>query len=355
MQRRENLLSMYHRTGYEKAEYSFSLCPDLVKEFYKRTGSKTNCDQYYDFAVRYLPQGYVKEHDKRIYRKYFSRIVAEDTEIDMWGVGHEKGSEAAAHMTRFVHPMEMFTEPDQIKKYPFPSFDSFDDGTLQTYAEQWKREDYIVGASMEATIWETAWYMRGMENLMMDMMEDSECAEILLDQVTKSACQRAACFAKAGADIICTGDDIGMQRTPLMSVALWRKWIKPRFKKVVDTIKNIKPDTLVQYHSCGFVEPFIEDLIEVGVDILNPIQPESMSFENLHSLYGDRLSFNGTIGTQTTMPFGKPEEVYAITQNNLRIAGNKGGLFCCPTHLLEPEVPYENIEAYIAAVREYKV
>jgi len=111
---------------------------------------------------------------------------------------------------------------------------------------------------------------------------------------------------------------------------------------------------LVFYHSCGFVEPAIPGLIDAGVDILDPVQPECMDFAKLHALYGDRLSFHGTIGTQTTMPFGTPAEVEAVVKRNLDIAGPRGGLMPAPTHLVEPEVPWENMEAFIRACRNYR-
>ena len=98
----------------------------------------------------------------------------------------------------------------------------------------------------------------------------------------------------------------------------------------------------------------IPHLIDAGVDVLNPIQSECMDFEEIYRKYGDRISFHGTIGTQTVMPFGTPEEVKAEVWKNLDIAGEKGGLMVAPTHMLEPEVPMENILAYVEACREYK-
>ena len=123
---------------------------------------------------------------------------------------------------------------------------------------------------------------------------------------------------------------------------------------MIQTAKAVNPDILISYHSCGYVEPFIPELIEVGVDILNPIQPECMDFKDIFDKYKRQISFNGTIGTQKLMPFGTPEEVKKEVKRNLDIAGEKGGLFCCPTHLLEPEVPWENIEAYVNACNNYK-
>ena len=139
----------------------------------------------------------------------------------------------------------------------------------------------------------------------------------------------------------------------MMSTDMYREWLKPRLAKVIAAAKRIKPDILISYHSCGYITPFIDDLIEIGVDILNPVQPECMDFAEIHEEFGSRISFNGTLGTQTLFPHGTPDEVRAEVFKNLSIAGDKGGLFCCPTHMLEPEVPWENIEAYVEAIRDF--
>ena len=138
-----------------------------------------------------------------------------------------------------------------------------------------------------------------------------------------------------------------------MSLDVYKKWILPRLKHVIEAARAINPDIVIIYHSCGYVEPFIPLWIEAGIDVLNPIQSECMDFEKIHAAYGDQISFHGTVGTQTVMPFGTPEEVKAYVKRNLDIAGKKGGLMIAPTHLLEPEVPWENIMAYIEACREY--
>ena len=140
----------------------------------------------------------------------------------------------------------------------------------------------------------------------------------------------------------------------MMSETLYTTWIQPRLKKVIDTARAINPELIIFYHSCGFITPFIPHLIDAGIDVLNPIQPECMNFAEIHRQFGDKLSFYGTIGTQTTMPFGTPEDVRREVFQNLEIAGDKGGLICAPTHMLEPEVPWENIEAYVKACEDFK-
>jgi uroporphyrinogen decarboxylase len=135
---------------------------------------------------------------------------------------------------------------------------------------------------------------------------------------------------------------------------MYRTWLKPRLTRVIAAAKAAKPDILISYHSCGYVLPFIDDLIDAGVDILNPVQPECMAFAELQAQYGERLSFNGTIGTQQLMPYGTPQQVRDEVRRNLELAGEKGGLFCCPTHMLEPEVPWANVEAYVEAVKHFR-
>ena len=205
---------------------------------------------------------------------------------------------------------------------------------------------------MQMTIWEAAWYIRSMPDLLMDMMLGDEKATVLLDRITEYAIRRVKLYTEAGVDILSLGDDVGMQSGPLMSVDLWEYWIKPRFKSVIDAARKINPDVLVFYHSCGDATAFIEGLIDCGVDILNPIQPECMDFNQIHETYGDRLSFWGTLGTQQLLPFGTPEQVREVSLDRICTVGSKGGLILGPTHLVEPEVPFENLVAMKNAARE---
>ena len=136
---------------------------------------------------------------------------------------------------------------------------------------------------------------------------------------------------------------------------IFRTVIAPELiRRIIDEVKKVNPDILIFYHSCGLIEPLIPQLIEAGIDVLNPIQCECMDFEEIHKEYGSQVSFHGTIGTQTVMPHGTPEEVKQAVWENLDTAGEKGGLFVAPTHMVEPEVPLENILAYVEACRTYR-
>lgn len=287
-------------------------------------------------------------------RYYKGKDFREGTRIDGWGVAHEPGSTAAFHMTLMHHPMEDFDSAEQIMAYPLPVYDPSGLDSQRKQVRLLHEADRAAMGGMQCTIWETAWYMRGMENLMCDMKSEDPMAEALLDRVADLAVLRASSYAKAGADAIFLGDDIGTQSTLMMSEGMYAEWLKPRLKRVIDAARDINPEIIVFYHSCGHVTEFIPHLIKAGIDVLNPVQPECMDFRELHGRYGDRLSFHGTIGTQSVMPFGTPEEVRRTVFDNLDAAGEKGGLYVCPTHLLEPEVPVENVIAYINACAEYR-
>jgi uroporphyrinogen decarboxylase len=353
MNARENLLCVFRRQGFESVPVQFYLCPSLCETFKQQTGSDLAYQDYFQMPMREVEFPKVTAQDAVDWKKYYADDLKAGVLFDQWGVAHEPGSKAAAHMTRMRHPMAEFNSLEQIQSYPFPNFASVDTTELQKQIDDIHSRGLAVYAAMECTIWETAWYLRDMTKIMMDMSTEDEKAIWLLDKVTELACIRTSTFAHLGVDVIRIGDDVGMQSALMMSEDFYRQFLKPRLAKVIKAAKEVKPDIIMQYHTCGFITPLIGDFIEAGIDVLNPVQPECMDFSDIHAEFGDRLSFSGTVGTQTTMPFGTPEEVKQVTLRNLEIAGDKGGLLCCPTHLLEPEVPWGNIIAYVQACQEF--
>ena len=351
MNQRENLLALFRREPFEWLPAEFSLCPSLEEEYRRQTGSPLPYQDYFEMPWRNVPDLTVP-FDRERYLPYYTQLKP-GSSIDLWGVAHEPGSEAAKHMTYLRSPLRGIDSLQEIMAYPLPDF-RLDDGAAQRESvEAIHARGLAACGNMQMTVCGTGWYPRGMEDLMMDMMSEDPIAGYLLDAVTERAACRAASYAKAGADFLFLGDDIGMQRTPMMSTELYCRWLKPRLAQVIRAAREVNPEILIAYHSCGHATPFLPHLIEAGVDILNPVQPESMDFPAIYREFGGRLSFHGTIGTQTTMPFGTPEEVRATVRGHMAIASAFGGLLPAPTHLLEPEVPWENILAYVQACREF--
>ncbi len=358
MTQRENLLSLLRKQGYEWIPAEFSLCPSLVEEYRKHHGaSGKDYQTHFGMPWRIIAPPRADqdceggEGTARFFPYHGAK--AEKIVIDQWGVGHESTA-SSMHMSKMHHPLADAEDAEEILAYPMPKYSEENNRDLPEKIKRIHDAGFASCAKMGMTLWEISWYIRGMENLMMDMAADEELAEAMFEKSFEMSLQRAKLYANAGTDILFIGDDIGMQSSIMMSEEMYLKWIWPRQKKLIAAAKAIKPDVIVFYHSCGYIKPFIPYLIEAGVDVLNPVQPECMDFAEIFEKFGDKLSFHGTIGTQSTMPFGSAEDVKKAVKRNLDIAGPKGGLFVAPTHLLEPEVPWENIEAYASACREYK-
>jgi len=269
------------------------------------------------------------------------------------GIGHIPSSKY--HFDKYIFPMRNFTNPKEVEEYPWPDEPPYDDAyheALKKSVEDIKAKDLITVGN-GGSIFETAWYLRGMDNLLADFVLNEDLAAALLDNITEKNVRSARAAGIAGAEMLGTGDDVGMQHRMIMSPDEWRTWIKPRFAKVISAAREHNPDIHVRYHSDGFIEPIIPDLIEIGVTILNPVQPECMDPVKLKEQYGDRLAFDGTMGIQTTMPFGTTEDVDREVKRMIETVGKGGGLIIAPTHVLEPEVPIENIKAFLEAVDKY--
>ncbi len=346
----ENYFSIAKRKGVGKVPVEFYMCPSLQEKFIayqKETGFsfQRSAIKIYDKPVA--------QAEGKDFLKYYNQSFKEGTQFDIYGVAHEPGSAAAFHMRKMYAPMTEFDSEEQILTYLWPEYTADALDSTVTAVKRLHENDQIAVGGLECTVWERAWYLRGMENLMADMMMEEPIAEALFDRVTELAVRRAESYARSGVDAILLGDDIGMQHSLMMSESLYCEWLKPRLTRVIRAAKAVNPDILIFYHSCGFVTPMIPHLIDAGIDVLDPVQPECMDFREIHDKFGDVLSFHGTIGTQTTMPFGTPDDVRREVFKNLEIAGEKGGLFVSPTHLLEPEVPVENVVAYIKACQDF--
>lgn len=351
-------------------DLSWGLAPALKARLQRITGSG-DPDEYFQLDVRFVSPELSKGWDtipgindeahldpdseakEAAFRLYLGTQTSE-LAITEWGVGHRRGS--IYHFIQFIHPLATARSVAAIERFPFPTFDE---------PWRWKRIDEIIAgyhqrglcvAGMAAsTIFETAWQLRGFENLLEDFILNPDLANSLLDTVTEIRCAVVGELVRRGVDVLVLGDDVAQQGGMLINPEMWRQWLRPRLTKVIAAARRANPNILVLYHCDGNLRPIIPDLIQIGVDILNPVQPECMSPESLKEEYGHYLSFWGTIGTQTTFPFGTPQQVKDEVQLRIETVGQDGGLLLGPTHVLEPEVPWENIVAFFEAVEEFGV
>ena len=161
---------------------------------------------------------------------------------------------------------------------------------------------------------------------MTDLVTNPELAECILDIPYQYHLAAARKLVEMGVDMIWTGDDVGTQRAMLMSPRMWRRFLKPRMATFIATLKAINPQVKVAYHTDGTAWPIIPDLIEIGLDILNPVQPACMDPAELKRQYGQNLCFWGSIDEQHTLPFGTSQDVADEVLLRLRTIGRDGGL-----------------------------
>jgi len=210
----------------------------------------------------------------------------------------------------------------------------------------YKDEYWIVGVTV-TTIFETAWALRGYDQMLVDFIDNPDLAERLLDIPYRYHLTAAKKLVDMGVDMIWTGDDMGMQTGMLISPRLWRKFFKPRMANFIASLKAINPQVKVAYHSDGNISAIIPDLIEIGLDVLNPIQPACMDPAELKRKYGDRLCFWGSMDEQHTLPFGSTAEVSSEVLTRLNTIGKDGGLILGPTHHVQLDTPLENFWAMV--------
>jgi len=348
MSPRERVVTAMRREQPDMVPKAVKFSPALQETFEKVTGH-SDPKEYFGCEGRGI--GFRGPRQATDFSPYYAEGYPEGTTFNEYGTGRAPGD--FYHFTRRLYPLAGATTTEELEEYPWPDFKpEYRHAHLEEECKRLHDQDMPVSGGV-GSIWEQGWQLVGMQGLMMAMMRDRDFAAYILDRITEDRTFRARRAAEAGADMITCGDDIGMQDRLMMSPDMWREWLKPRWRKVIRAAKDVNPDILAFYHTDGYVVPLIDDMIEIGWDILNPVQPECMDPAELKKQYGDRLAFCGTIGTQTTMPFGTTEEVKATVKERMETVGVGGGLWIAPTHRLEPEVPWENVVALFEAIDEY--
>ena len=186
---------------------------------------------------------------------------------------------------------------------------------------------------------------------MMDFVMNPDLAERILQIPYQYYLTAAKKLVEMGVDMIWTGDDFGQQHQLMMSPQMWRRIFKPRYREFYAVLKRLNPDIIIAHHSDGYIEPIISDFIEIGLDVLQTVQPQSMDPAKLKNAYGDKLSFWGTMDVQHTFPYGTPVDVANEVRQRIDIVGQDGGLILAPAHGIQPDVPLENLRAFYTTLR----
>ncbi len=348
MSPRERVMTAMRREQPDRVPKEAGFTPAIREMFERETGA-TNERDYFGMERRSV--GFRRPEKLPDFSPWYPEGIPEGTTLNEYGTGRVPGD--FYHFTKRIYPLTRAQTIEELEEFPWPDYtpawrhEHLEESVAALHAGEW----FVSGTV--GHIWETSWQLTRMEKLMQDMAFNPRFAGYIFDRVTADRAFMARRHAEAGADMIHCGDDVGMQDRLMMSPKMWREWLKPCWRRVIAAAKDVNPEILAWYHSDGDVREIIEDLIEIGFDILNPVQPECMDPAALKRRYGDRLAFWGCVGTQTTMPFGTPEDVHAVVRELVATVGEGGGLLIAPTHVLEPDVPWENVIALFEAVDQY--
>jgi len=247
-------------------------------------------------------------------------------------------------------PLRDVDNISDLINHPSPSLELWDYDSYREVLKNYK--DFFVWLNMNGCF-DFARFMRGTEEFFMDLVYEPRKAEVLLDKVNELAIEFfGRCIEKVKdlVDGVYLGDDFGTQQGLAISPDMWRKYIKPRYKKLISIIKD--NDLKYCHHSCGGVYPIIPDMIELGVDVLNPIQPlaRGMEPEILGKEFGKDIAFYGGIDEQRTLPCGTVEDVKNEVLNRIDTLGRYNGYIVAPSHAFQPDTPIENVIAVYEAV-----
>ena len=335
---------------------------NYLKKFAPNLFPSVLCDRFQQLScVHEEMLKHWKVDTRHVCAKFLEKKINNNSYFDAFGIKHE--SIFSPHFNQIIYfnqvewPFRSTWKIEDIENFKWPKLEQKQLDEACTAAKMFHDQDYAAildppsGGVLETTVW-----MVGIKRFFTDLHAHFEFFESLIDHVTNTfylPYWNEVLSEDLGEwiDIVLIGDDFGMQDRMIISPHMWRKFVKPRLQKVVQTIKELAK-VKVQLHSCGSIYPIIPDLIEIGIDVLNPLQPKAqdMDHQNIKTEFGDRICFHGGVDIQEVMPRGSPEEVQQEVQRVFRTLGADGtGYIRATAHNILADVPLENINAYIQA------
>lgn len=240
-----------------------------------------------------------------------------------------------------------------IENYNFP--DPFAPGRFEKAKrdiKKFKNTHYIIG-DCELSIFELAWHLTGMQEYMIAMAMEEPWVKVLNDKVEAWTLRLARQLVTEGVDAIWFGEDLGTQTSMLISPDMWRVEFKPRYARMIEELRKMNPEVLFIIHSDGAVAPLVDDFIEIGFSIYNPVQPNvpGSDPEELHRKYGDRISFFGGIDQQVLLPSGDVQALRDEIKRRHQVMGRDGNYLMAPAHIIQADTSPEMVVAMIAAIK----
>lgn len=362
MNSKQRVLTALRRTGLpDRVPLQFDLHRGLLDQFSAKLGIPVNYSPSYYEDVTYR----ISANDLRtalgsdcvvvgggLPAGYSHPRTADGSIVNEFGMTMRQG---LLYMDVIGCPLANVTSADEVASFPFP--DPYAPGRMDFAARDIARfgADFFLIGDIELTMFEMAWHMVGLEKFMIDLVSREPYVEALLDKCMAFSIGIGKQLVALGVDAVWAGDDFGAQNGMMISPRLWRSVFKPRFREVFAEMKAVNPDVIIAYHCDGAIAPILDDLIEIGLEVFNPVQPNVPGHEAdaLKSRFGDRLSFWGAMDQQQLLPFGTPDEIEAEVKAKIEALGRGGGYLCSPAHIVQADTSVANMEAFIAAVKKH--
>ena len=281
------------------------------------------------------------------------------TVVDEWEVPWYKAP-GSFYTFPASHPMKT-AGMEEVEKFPWPDPNELSrfEGLRERARQLFERTDYALVAegTTGVGVFDMSWHLRGMENIFLDMMIHPDFTEALFQRLTDFYVAVYRNYMQAIGEyiqMVIYYEDLSGQDGPLISPALYRKFVKPCHRRIFKAIKDHTAAKLC-VHTCGSVYAFLDDFVELGVDVLNPVQISARDMEphRLKQKYGPALSFHGAIDTQKFLPRATPAEVKEEVRRIMGILGKGGGYLFSSCHSIQPDVSPENILALFSSAFEY--
>ena len=347
----ERYLNSIKRKPFDRIPFTVSMTGEMADKLIKYTGCDYNELMYgiFDIDMMSAGPGYIGPP---------AAVYEDGTYENMYGVkmrnvsyGHGIYSEA------FEYPLASAETVDDIKRYKWPAADMFEYKGM--FEKLRKYPDYPFNVGYLALGW-SSWEMRGMEKFMEDLYTEEALAEAIINEISdfgyayfKSILESAKEYEGVNLTSIYLADDWGTQEGLLISIEMFRRFFKPHYKRIIDMAHAA--GVMVEFHCCGSQPKLIPEFIDLGVDILNPLQTSAKDMipHKLKEDFGDYITFAGGVDVQTVLPQGTLESVRKEVIHLLDTVGKDGGYILSPSHAIQVDTPPENIVAMVDAVYEY--
>ncbi|AEF80487.1 uroporphyrinogen decarboxylase family protein [Leadbettera azotonutricia] len=339
----------------DRVPIQFDLCKSLIEHFSKQYGIES------DYSISYYEDLSYRISANELRTKMGSDCIVVGGEVASDFTSQKiRDNVATNELGMHMMPTSLYVE---VVKCPLDGVEDAKD--VEAYNlpnprapgrfEKAKRDiarfgkDYFVIGDCEISLFEMAWHLTGLENYMMGLAGEEDWVEALNDKVEQFSTGICEELVKAGVDAIWLGEDLGSQVSTLISPSMWRQFFRPRYERLIKKLKAINPGIIIIMHSDGAVAPLLDDFIEMGIGVFNPVQPNVPGSDpaELAQKYGGRINFFGGIDQQGLLPAGNIAAIEKEMRRYAETLGKNGGYLMAPAHIIQADVNPETVEAML--------